>query len=567
MNETNDASTMFAPIWRRKWLILLVGVLVAAGTYFYYRHQHPVFQASTQVYLAAGAEEQVNATGSLVTGGRKTGLEGTVQAALIDSPIIKLGVREELRKKPKTKAVRAALRGKVKAKATEKSPFVTITAEARDKKGAALLANVTAETYVERVNARYRRAIEGAIGISRREIRRLTADQEAAVAAGAAKGGAGKSTSSEGSNSSQSTQGKATTTTDSLQIANLSTKLNQLESNLNVKSVRQIAPATAKTLATSPKRNAIFGLVVGVLLASILAYAISRFDPRVRTLAQIESVCDVEILTALPAARRPIVVVADARPRPSKHLYEPLGRLQSSLQSAAVGRGNGQPARPRTVLVTSAESGDGKSTVVAGLALTERDSGMSVAVVEADLRRPTLAPLLGVAQRPGLADVLEGKLTLPEAIQTSDKPSTVESPAAAGAAAMTELTVQVRAGSLSVLVGAPVANAPGLLAGPAIFDTLRELSSAHEQVLIDAPSLLEVGDAIPLLSMVDAVVVVVRAGHTSEAAVRRLLQLLRRTPDAPVVGVVANGVSTRDNRKYGFSPYGQRGPGSRFGLR
>jgi Mrp family chromosome partitioning ATPase/capsular polysaccharide biosynthesis protein len=562
MNETNDASAMFAPLWRRKWLILAVGVLVAVGTYFYYRHQRAGFAAATEIYLAAGSEEQVTSTGSLAPAGRKAGLEGTAQAALIDSPIIRLATREQLKKAPKTKAVRAALRGKVRAKAPEKSAFVTITAEARDKKGAALLADTTAETYVSRVNARYRRAIAGAIAIARRQIHRLNADQEAAALAGAAKGSSkGGKASSEGA----AEKNKATTTSDSLQIANLSTKLNQLESNLAVKSVSQVAPATAKSLATSPKRNAIFGFVLGLLLASILAYAISRFDQRLRTLAQIERVCGLEILTALPAARRPIVTAAGSRPRPSRRLYEPLGRLQTSLQVAAVASGNGQPAKPRTILVTSAESGDGKSTVVAGLAMTERDAGNSVAVVEADLRRPSLAPLLGVEPRPGLADVLEGRLHLYEAVQVIGGINAVESPAAA--TATTELAVRARAGSLTVLAGAPVENASGLLASAVMSDTLRELASGHEQVLIDAPPPLEVGDAIPLLSMVDAVVVVARAGHTSEAAMRRLMQLLQRRNGAPVLGVVANGVSARDSRRYGFSTYGDRGLASRLGLR
>ena len=563
MTDTNDASALFSPIWRRKWLILAVGILVGAGTYFYYGHHKPSFQATTQIYLAAGAEEQITASGSLTPTGHKGGLEGTAQAALINSPIIKLPVRVDLRKRPKTPPVRAALKGKAKAKAAEKSEFLTITSEARNKKGAELLANVTAETYVERQNARYRRAIEGAIAITRREIRRLNANQEAAATAGSTTG-----TSNGGKTSqSPSAKGKATTTTDALQIAGLSTKLNQLENNLDVQSVKQIAPATATVLSTSPKRNAIFGFLVGVLFASVLAYVLSRIDPRLRTLAQIESAYEAEIVTTLPATHRPIVVTADSRPRPSKLLQEPLGRLQTSLQVAAVGRGNGQPVRPRTVLVTSAASGDGKSTVVAGLALTEREAGASVAVVEADLRRPTLAPLLGVGDRPGLADVLEGRLSLVEAVQSSAGPSLVESPAAAAATATTGLAVHAPTGSLSVLVGTSVQNPSGLLASSAMGETLRQLSSTHDQVLIDAPPPLEVGDTIPLLSLVDAVVIVARAGQTSEAAASRLVQLLRRTADVPVLGVVANGVSARDTRRYGFSTYGRRGWRSRFGLR
>ncbi len=59
MNETTDANAIFPPIWRRKWLILFTALLVAAGTYFYYKKQTATFQASTQVYLGAGRRIRV----------------------------------------------------------------------------------------------------------------------------------------------------------------------------------------------------------------------------------------------------------------------------------------------------------------------------------------------------------------------------------------------------------------------------------------------------------------------------------------------------------------------------
>ena len=58
MNDTTDATAILAPIWRRKWMILLVAILVAAGTYLYYKRQPTVYPASTQMYLGAGSEEQ-----------------------------------------------------------------------------------------------------------------------------------------------------------------------------------------------------------------------------------------------------------------------------------------------------------------------------------------------------------------------------------------------------------------------------------------------------------------------------------------------------------------------------
>src|ERR1700684_3255015 len=157
MNQTTDATAMFAPLWRRKWLILAVAILVALGTYFYYKRQHATYLATTQVYLGAGAEEQAQiGTSGTTTSKRSTALEPTAQVTLINSAIIKAAVREQLRKQRKTKAAHAALKGKVKAKSVEKSEFITISAEAHIAPGAVLLANLTAETYVNRENRKYR---------------------------------------------------------------------------------------------------------------------------------------------------------------------------------------------------------------------------------------------------------------------------------------------------------------------------------------------------------------------------------------------------------------------------
>ena len=108
MNETTDFSAVWAPLWRHKWLILVVAVLVAVGTYVYYRHKPSVYSATTQVYLGNGAEEQAQLGAD--TGGKKAGAPNpTTQAALINSNVIKEAVHEQLRREHKAAATRAAL--------------------------------------------------------------------------------------------------------------------------------------------------------------------------------------------------------------------------------------------------------------------------------------------------------------------------------------------------------------------------------------------------------------------------------------------------------------------------
>lgn len=556
MNQTADASAMFAPIWRRKWLILAVGILVAAGTYLYYRHEaRRSFLATTQVYLGAGAEEQtqVGATGAAPT--RKSAeLEPEAQATLINSSIIKGPVREQLRRQRRTKAVRAALTGTTKAKATEKSEFVTITAEAHNAVGTALLANLTAQTYVNRQNHKYQRAVEAALALARRQLRRIETGAEVRSAEASVTAGKGSKSSS--------AKSSAPSAAETLQASNLSSKINELESYLGVMSVSQLNPVKRKavqSLSSSPKRNAIFGFVLGLLLASLIVYALARMDHRLRSLAEIEEAFQAEILTALPAVRRP-VVHENGQPRPARPLRDPLQRLHTSLQIANAHGPEGR-GQPRTILFVSADPGDGQSTVVADLALIQREGGEAVAIVEADFRRPVLAKLLNVSGRQGLAEVLEGRLGVTEAIQGVGAPRPVDgsnaAQSAAGAVAtMVEAPVT---GSASVLVGGTtVANPTALLAGPTMGQTLHSLAEEFDYVLIDAPGPLEVSDAMPLLRVVDGVVIVARVGQTRGVSAGRLAQLLARTPSAPVLGVVANGASEKDIEKFGFSTYSGR---------
>ncbi len=94
MQETSDATAIFAPLWRRKWLILAVGIVVGVGSYFYYKHATPTFSASTQVYLGASAEEQAPGEKGQ---GKTGGAEVANQAAIINAIVIEQ-VRKELKR-------------------------------------------------------------------------------------------------------------------------------------------------------------------------------------------------------------------------------------------------------------------------------------------------------------------------------------------------------------------------------------------------------------------------------------------------------------------------------------
>jgi Mrp family chromosome partitioning ATPase/capsular polysaccharide biosynthesis protein len=534
MNETTDAATIFAPLWRRKWLILAVGILIAAGSYEYYKGKKPHYSVATQIYLGGGVEEQGLLGGSSP---KKSTLNSANQTALINSTLISEGVRKKLRAEG-TRLSRSALRGKASAKSKEKSLFITVTAEADTAGGAALLANRIAQAYVARQSASFRSAISKAIAVTRAQIRRL---ENSELAASQRKG---------------TSRGSGPSSAGVIQLAQLHSHENQLEAELTSAGVQQIGlakPRSALPIGSAPKKNAIFGFVIGLVLASIAAYVLNRFDRRLRALSDVEAVFHTPILAALPTVKRP-VVHEQGRPRPSAVLLEPLRRLHATLQVGEPPHGGGY-ASGRSLLFLSADAGDGKSTIIANLALVQRDAGARVLVIEADFRRPVQSKLLDLTPSQGLAEVLAGQLRAEQAMQTVGiSRAGVDAAPGDGQPGVATMVEARSMGSLSVLAsGAEVANPPALLAGSAMSEALTALSQDFDYLLIDAPSPLEVSDVIPLLPRVSGIVLVTRVGHTREASARRLAELLERTTTTPVLGLIANHVRDADIANYGFS--------------
>jgi Mrp family chromosome partitioning ATPase/capsular polysaccharide biosynthesis protein len=533
MNENasngNTAGSAFAPIWRRKWLILAVAIVVAVATYEYYKHQPAVYSASTQLYLGGTSEPQTG-TGS---GGGGKGLSARTladQVGLINSAVIGAPVRKRFKDEGNV----AAARGKVKAAVSASSDFITIATEAHTPKAARNIADAYAAAYIKRQRSNYVRSLTKQISTMREQLRRI----ETPIAKGKGKGG------------TTTTSASAT-----IQAANLESKISVLESDLSTfAGVQQVHPAISAPLPVepAPKQNAIFGFVLGLILAAIAAFLFGRVDRRLRTLEDVEGTFGQQILAALPEVKAP-VLRPDGRRYPAKPLLEPLRRLQTTL-AADDFAGAGTDHRPRTILFMSADAGDGRSSLIANLARVQSEGGDRVAVVEADFRRPTLAALLGADGEYGLADVLTGRVKLDEALRPVKLEPAPMQEAGSPLDAVAEPSVDGHVGSVSLIAGGGVAaNPPALIGSGAMRELLVALAGEYDVVLVDAPPPLEVSDAMPLVRLVDGIVLIARLGHTREASAYRLTQLLQRTTTAPVLGAVGNCVSRRDINRYGFS--------------
>ncbi|HMC50086.1 MAG TPA: Wzz/FepE/Etk N-terminal domain-containing protein, partial [Solirubrobacterales bacterium] len=252
LNDAADAKAIFAPLWKRKWLILVVGLLAGALTYVYYKHQDPVYGASTGVYLGSGPEVQELLSESAVS---STGNDRSIanQVLLINSSVVAFAVQKKLLAEGKVEAAR----GSALAESSEGRDFIQITSRAGSGAAAATLANTYAQVYLKLREKSQRENVRVALESTREQLH--TTEANAGV------------------------EGE----TQTLQVQNLVDRINRLESQLSLSDAgnRQINPAVASSVPLSPKptRNAIFAFVLGIVLASIVTYALSRFDRRLRS--------------------------------------------------------------------------------------------------------------------------------------------------------------------------------------------------------------------------------------------------------------------------------------------
>lgn len=280
-------------------------------------------------------------------------------------------------------------------------------------------------------------------------------------------------------------------------------------------------PATHPTGPITPRTtvNLVAGMVLGLMLGLAAAALRARVDTRVTGPARLPSVPGAVLLGSVPvdpdASMTPVVSLRMTDPSRA----EALRRLRTNLRFLD------PDAPPRTIVVTSATEGEGKTTIAIGLAMALADAGTDVVLVEGDLRTPALAERLGLLPTEGVAGHLISSTPVDELLQGW--------PAGTGG------------GRLRVLAaGAVPPNPSELLGSGRMRDLLTTLKEHAEIVIVDAPALLPVTDAAVLASQCDGVVVVARMGRVTGPQMARAIQALGHV-HARVLGFVANGVARR----------------------
>jgi capsular exopolysaccharide synthesis family protein len=379
----------------------------------------------------------------------------------------------------------ASLEGKITSSVDPRAEIVNITATDDTAKGAARIANAVATTFL----ARQHLAEEQRLNRSRATLQRALDELEGQ------KG---------------------------LQAVTERAALRERLTDLNVSAagsgselaLAEAAEPPAAAFSPRPVRNAVFAFFAALFLAALVVLARAQLKPRVSGAREMSRLLDLPVLAEVPYVRRPL----GHRPQTlSSAEYEAYQTLQASLRRRL-------PATSqRTVLVTSALHGEGKTEVTAALGLVLSQALHRTWLVSADMRTPKLHELFDVDQTPGFAEVLAGAQN-------------------GGSAGIFELSAARTGGRLHVLAsGGTPADPAQLLASDALDGFFEEVqASEYDYVLLDGPPLLGLVDSQLLAQRVDGVLIVCRPDRQTPETALALRELLERLEVEPL-GVVIVG--------------------------
>ncbi len=291
----------------------------------------------------------------------------------------------------------------------------------------------------------------------------------------------------------------------------------------NVKPV-EVKPATIPQQPVRPNRLVnmvvVFVLAFGSGLAMVLV--LEHLDHSVRVPEQLAAGVPLPLLGVVPRIRRTARLQRGGHLWTSGDPYSPEADAYRGLRAGIVGVSDQQGRQPTTLLITSAKTGEGKSTTALNLAATCARSGERTLLMDVDLRRSSLRPVFEnpvVDPDLGLVDVLRGELPWQRVVIQSDVPHLDFLPA-----------------------GDPAGVPIEILGALELKQLLTGLIGHYDRVILDGPAILGLADARMLGRIVDAAVLVVRAGSNELSPVARAKAMFEQSM-IPLVGVVFNGLA------------------------
>lgn len=294
--------------------------------------------------------------------------------------------------------------------------------------------------------------------------------------------------------------------------------------------VQTEAPLPTEQASPKPVLSIAAGIIGGLILGIVAAFASQVLDPRLRREQQLRRAYRLPILGRIPKETN-----ADERPLGPRHLSAVSSEAYRTMRSTLTARASAHPTRGgRVILLTGSAPSEGKTTSAVSLATSLALSGKRVILIEADLRRPVLGTVLGVhPPNGGVVSVLIENTTLSEAL----------------------VPTETYGPNLQLLLadyeGGWIAELFSISTAEKMIEDARQMA---DYVIIDSPPLNEVVDALPLARLADDVLVVVRLGTTRLDKLNQLSELLAENGVRPV-GFTVIGTARPRRGAYHYHEY------------
>jgi capsular exopolysaccharide synthesis family protein len=335
-----------------------------------------------------------------------------------------------------------------------------------------------------------------------------------------------------------------------------------------IEEVTIIEPAALPTVpvnAPNTQLNMIVGSLMGLFLGIVLAFMRESFDTSIGTIEGVEEFLKVPVLGVIPQFDEKEVLEAAAKELPADTspetldlfsklvtLYDPKSVLAEAFRSL---RTNvlfaGMDRHVKTLIFTSAGLGEGKSTVVVNLAIALAQDGKRILLVDSDLRKPIIAPRLGLPREPGLSEVLVGGAAWRDVVRTVTD-------LMLGTLGVDSVMNTPGLDNLNVLTsGAIPPNPAEFLNSNRLKDLILEMREEYDFVLFDTPPILPISDAVTVGSRADGAILVYQVGRVGRNALKRAKFLLEHA-QAVVLGTVLTNVRPEVTPEYAYYRYEYR---------
>jgi succinoglycan biosynthesis transport protein ExoP len=511
------------------WLLILAAVLAGAVAFGVSNLITPVYRASTTLLIDEAPSVNPSDYNSLLASERRarTYAQLLTEEPVLETTIQRLGLGMDVE----------TLKKRVKAEWVSNTQLIELQAEDTNPQQAARIANTIAEVFSEQTQAlqtsRYAASKESLVA----QLADLDEQiQQASTALGAL--GDGPEDKAERDRLEALLAQYRQTYTGLLEsYEQLRAAEAQTTSN-----VIQVEPATPPRKPARPKvlLNVAVAALLGMILGAAMAFAREALDDTVKDPEEITRHLGLPVLGLIAHAE---VTEGEliAATQPLSLASEAFRSLRTNIRYTSV------DGTLQTILVTSPSSEDGKTTVAANLGVVLAQNDNRVVVMEGDLRRPSLHKILDLPNRIGMSDLfIEPQDYLDGALQKTEVP-----------------------GLLALTSGDLPLNPSELLDSERARQILSQVMERSDVVLIDAPPVIAIADAVSLAPHVAGVLLVLRAGKTSLAASKQATEQLRRV-GANLIGAVLTDVDTSHSRYYGYyryTHYGHDGMSSRPGKR